>query len=318
MNSFLGNLINRHHHPSTRVETSVVEPRPKSRFESDAVSTVEPNGIEGDSFSSTTASKELSETVKNVQQENREYEPIQAEAKQPIPVPESLERGPADKQENQLSLNRVDDLNARIEEFSLQLGNKLSVAEPEVDGQLNRRPYESESPQGLTNNKTQVDSHSLSMANALNQQVDSVIRRLANQKTEHKNEQGRNVKQTSSFVGELTPDFKQQGRTTQIAPDVAEPASKSGILNNESQPEQHTVPQPGLLQQPGWLTEMQSDLNKRWQDINTRLKPSDPVVNVTIGRVEVRAVKAQAPQQLNKKKKPNGVMSLDDYLKERA
>lgn len=318
MNSFLGNLINRHHHPSTRVETSVVEPRPKSRFESDAVSTVEPNGVEGDSFSSTTVSKGLSETVIDVQQENREYEPIQVEVKQPISVPESLERGPAVKKKNRLSLNRVDDLNARIEEFSLQLGNKLSVAEPKVDGQINRRPYESESPQGLTNNETQVDSHSLSMAYALNQHVDSVIRRLANQNTEPKNEQGRNAEQTSSFVGELTPDFKRQGRTTQIALDVAEPASKSGILNSESQLEQHTVPQPGLLQQPSWLTEMQSDLNKRWQDINTRLKPSDPVVNVTIGRVEVRAVKAEAPQQPNQKEKPNGVMSLDDYLKERA
>ncbi len=318
MNSFLRNLINRHHNPSVRAETSVVEPRPKSRFENDAVSEVETNGVEGDSYSSTSVSRGLQETVVGVQQENREYEPTQVEVNQPILVPESLEREPSDKQNNRLSHNRIDDINARIEAFSLQLGNKLAVAEPKADEQINKRPYEGESSQGLINNETQVDSHGLSMAYALNQHVDSVIRRLANQKTEPENEQGRNAAQLSSFVGELKPDFMQQRQSIHVAPDVAEPASKSGILNSESQPEQHTAPQPGLLQQPGWLTEMQSDLNKRWQDINTGLKPSDPVVNVTIGRVEVRAVKTETPQQPNQKKKPNGVMSLDDYLKERA
>ncbi len=39
-----------------------------------------------------------------------------------------------------------------------------------------------------------------------------------------------------------------------------------------------------------------------------------PVVNVTIGRIDVRATRPATPEQPRKKKKPSGVMSLDQYL----
>ncbi len=321
MNRFLRDLINRHRHPSDQMEASVIEPRPKSRFESDAISALESRGSEGNRFSSTPVTKELPETVIGVQKENRKYESSQVEVKQSFLPPESHEKNPADSLKGRLNFNKIDSLNARIEAISLQLGNKLSVTEPNADGQKYSQLHKSKISSRITNNETQADSHDLSKTYALNHQVESVIKRLANQTAERSNEQSRNTKQTSIFVRELIPDFKQQGQPIQVESDVDEPTSISGILDNESQAEQHKVPpvpHAGLLQPPGWLTEMQSELNQRWQDINAQLKPSDPVVNVTIGRVEVRAVKAETTKQPNQKNKPNGVMSLDDYLKERA
>jgi hypothetical protein len=47
-----------------------------------------------------------------------------------------------------------------------------------------------------------------------------------------------------------------------------------------------------------------------------RGKPVEPVVQVTIGRVEVRAVAPPVRQQKNPK--PQSAMSLDDYLKQRG
>jgi len=41
------------------------------------------------------------------------------------------------------------------------------------------------------------------------------------------------------------------------------------------------------------------------------------VINVTIGRVEVRAVHTEAPKNARHSNKPAGVMTLDDYLKKR-
>jgi hypothetical protein len=47
-----------------------------------------------------------------------------------------------------------------------------------------------------------------------------------------------------------------------------------------------------------------------------RVKPVEPVVQVTIGRVEVRAMAPPVRQQKNPK--PPSAMSLDDYLKRRG
>ena len=73
----------------------------------------------------------------------------------------------------------------------------------------------------------------------------------------------------------------------------------------------------GLLQIPTWLSERQSELR---QGNGLFLKASrvetEPVTNVTIGRIEVRATPREV-EQSERKKKPSGVMSLDKYLRQR-
>jgi hypothetical protein len=72
----------------------------------------------------------------------------------------------------------------------------------------------------------------------------------------------------------------------------------------------------GSLEPPSWLSDMQSEFNRRWNELNSKSEP-EPVINVTIGRVEVRAVQADATKKTRRKKKPSGVMSLDAYLNQR-
>jgi hypothetical protein len=68
------------------------------------------------------------------------------------------------------------------------------------------------------------------------------------------------------------------------------------------------------LEPPSWLPELEAKFNQRLQEKEAK---AEPVINVTIGRVEVRAVQSETPKQAKHQKKPTGVMSLDDYLKQR-
>lgn len=68
----------------------------------------------------------------------------------------------------------------------------------------------------------------------------------------------------------------------------------------------------GLLEAPAWLPGRQTELHKGL--LLEDSKAGEPVVNVTIGRIEVRAAPPPASGQPRRKKKPSGVMSLDKYL----
>ena len=72
----------------------------------------------------------------------------------------------------------------------------------------------------------------------------------------------------------------------------------------------------GSLEPPTWFFDIQAEFNRRWNELDSKSEP-EPVINVTIGRVEVRAVQADAPKKAKHQKKPSGVMSLDEYLNQR-
>ena len=73
----------------------------------------------------------------------------------------------------------------------------------------------------------------------------------------------------------------------------------------------------GLLKAPDWLNQIQAELQDRWQALNLQAQ-AEPVINVTIGRVEVRAVQVDSPQPPRKKStSSNSIMTLDSYLKQR-
>ncbi len=72
----------------------------------------------------------------------------------------------------------------------------------------------------------------------------------------------------------------------------------------------------GALQIPNWLADIQAELHNRWREINQQVE-SEPVVNVTIGRVEIRAVQDKPAKPAQARNRPSGVMTLDAYLKQR-
>jgi len=74
----------------------------------------------------------------------------------------------------------------------------------------------------------------------------------------------------------------------------------------------------GLLQTPTWLSERQSELRKgNGLFLKDSRVETEPVTNVTIGRIEVRAAPREI-EQSRRRKKPSGVMSLDKYLSQRT
>lgn len=76
----------------------------------------------------------------------------------------------------------------------------------------------------------------------------------------------------------------------------------------------HQSEQSGSLQVPNWLADIQTDFASRWREID-RQRESEHVVNVTIGRVEVRAVQDKPAKPVATRNTPSGVMTLDAYLK---
>lgn len=73
---------------------------------------------------------------------------------------------------------------------------------------------------------------------------------------------------------------------------------------------------PGPLRTPGWVAEIQSALQERHGPARPSAEP-EPTVNVTIGRIEIRAVRREARDRSGPGPEPSRIMSLDDYLEKR-
>jgi hypothetical protein len=99
-----------------------------------------------------------------------------------------------------------------------------------------------------------------------------------------------------------------------IASPELSPVAKSKIIQGKNSfSENKNIPSnQSQLEPPSWLSDMTTQLTQRLQDAEQK---TDPVINVTIGRVEVRAVQTDTQKITRQAKKPTGVMTLDDYLK---
>ena len=166
----------------------------------------------------------------------------------------------------------------------------------------------------------QSKSQNLSITDELNQSIQTILHQLNSQKPQANDDQiaiepqrVATLSNTDNNEITRTVPLLQMPKTTS---DIAEPKVKSIKPVTASRSEQRQAKQDGLLLVPNWLTAMQVDLNNRWQEMNSK-EEVEPVVNVTIGRVEVRAVQSNPVKQPKTANKPSGVMSLDDYLKQR-
>lgn len=73
---------------------------------------------------------------------------------------------------------------------------------------------------------------------------------------------------------------------------------------------------PGTLQAPDWAAEVQAALQDR--PAPSRAPPeTEQTVNVTIGRIEIRAVRGSARKGRDARPAPGPLMTLDDYLAKR-
>jgi hypothetical protein len=105
-----------------------------------------------------------------------------------------------------------------------------------------------------------------------------------------------------------------------LTPESIPGATLSGKIssrNTETRPAAQNPQQTGLLHTPDWVAEVKYQLQRRFGALDSRAEP-EPVVNVTIGRVEIKAVPGDAQKQPVAADQPGSVMSLDEYLKKRS
>jgi hypothetical protein len=167
----------------------------------------------------------------------------------------------------------------------------------------------SDTPNNTPVGKTNETSH----------RIQTILQRLNNPLPQHQDRQQADQSQRIT-----TPDREYVAPmsaltsplTAELNTDFIQPADKLKKQSIENRLEHYELEQAGAMRIPDWLSDMQADFNARWQRINTQTK-SEPVINVTIGRIEVRAVQAETTKKPKAHHKPSGVMSLDDYLKQR-
>jgi hypothetical protein len=158
----------------------------------------------------------------------------------------------------------------------------------------------------------------------LSQRIQTILRGLQNHTTPQASEQigadestrlsANSTQLLFDVEGTRVPDEEHK---MQLFPSAASDLQHFDTKHLENEPTSGpSREQPGVLQIPAWLIDMQKNLDNRWREINPKPAP-EPVVNVTIGRVEVRATQGETVRQSKPQKKPTGVMSLDDYLSQR-
>lgn len=335
MNSFLGNLIDRHQEFSDHREMgNKVEPRPKAIFETESVTTTALDNDLGGGYRIAQRSEPDSETGSLLTRrypdavETLNTDETSASQKQ---SPLETHKSPDNKSSSSIDNHRFDDINERIKTLSVKMTQKQSAQEEE------RIPLDDQNVQGAEalpdlNVRPEIlsDKH-FSLGSELNNRIQKILQYLQTQSTRAKLQAGDNQSdnhilqqpdllqipnQSSDLSLEEIIEPAQFRIQPETEPEKSNRLTKAKTQNGNGQSDNSVLQQAGLLQIPNWLTQMQADINNRWHEISNKTE-TEPVVNVTIGRVEVRATQAQTPKKLKETTKPSGVMNLDEYLKQR-
>jgi len=152
---------------------------------------------------------------------------------------------------------------------------------------------------------------------ALTGQIEEILKRYKNQ-TSHPVEGSRDSQNHAPFADAVNVVAKSLAALPEQTKTKAEQSAEADrkSANEETQALDAPINSPeGAFQVPAWLSGLQAELNSRLLDINAQ-SHAEPVINVTIGRIEVRAINPESTTSLETRKKPSGVLSLDDYLKQ--
>lgn len=151
----------------------------------------------------------------------------------------------------------------------------------------------------------------------LNHRIQAMIQHLTKDASSLDTSGNHNNKNNDDALVSTLSKTKAPQLDSTIPPENLSPVAKRKRIQEENNFSKNTdtPTNQSQLEPPSWLADMASQLTQGLQ--NTEQK-ADPVINVTIGRVEVRAVQKDEPRKAQQTKKPNGVMTLDNYLKQRA
>lgn len=304
MSTFLRTLIDRHQERTAgRESVHKVQPRPKARFENDTGS---------DTFASSTleTSSEFSVSRRSdtdVRPDKNRHDPsaeslLTTDIRQTARQAQDSVQPNNDKQaiasDYDPSLN---ELNSRIEAVTLMPGRQSYGRETSVGSDRHDvKPLETN--EATYEPRSRFNNLRLSANEDINERIQEILQRSHGRQRE------------AAEGNAILP-----GNNSQL-PVMTEPLDQSAANENNTQgirarSEQEEIHHGGQLQTPDWLNEIRADFNERRLAINGKAK-TEPIVNVTIGRIEVKALPADSVKQSKvRANKPSGVMSLDDYLK---
>ncbi|VAW89525.1 hypothetical protein MNBD_GAMMA18-1278 [hydrothermal vent metagenome] len=153
----------------------------------------------------------------------------------------------------------------------------------------------------------------------LNQRIDAVLQQLADPPLSA-TESASNGDSNDRDERLTAPPAENSSRLdVATPPEVVTPVVERPVAAVESQPDSdrdhlHQGEKHHQLEAPAWLSEVTAQLNQHSQQNEAK---TEPVINVTIGRVEVRAVQNETVKNAPPSKRPSGVMTLDEYLQRR-
>jgi len=299
MSYFLRNLIARHRVGGARAETNhVVEPRLKSRFEADSNT--------GSSLSQHVSG--IGPIVTSVGEELSPDQHIRPDLRS------------SNRKENSVPGHLIVESGNQIATLTEASEQESMAPETPLDMTQSKRKHAIDARTERTRIAEPKSSQRLSVSKDLNHRMQTILHRLGHQQSQHaENQTSTEPEQYPALKKPVNNAIAGTAQRTLMPETILDikPTGRIGKQSINNRSEQQESRQSGLLQTPNWLTEMQFDLNNRWREINPRTEP-EPVVNVTIGRVEVRAVQSPSAKQPERRNKPGGIMSLDDYLKQRT
>ncbi len=304
MSTFLRTLIDRHQECTAgRESVHKVQPRPKARFENDMGS---------DTFASSTL-----ETGSEFSVSRRSDTDVRSDTNRHDPSAESLLTTDIRKMDRQAQDSvqpnndkptiasdydpRLNELNSRIEAVTLMLGRQSYGRETSVGSDRHDvKPLETN--EATYEPRSRFNNLRLSANEDINERIQEILQRSHGRQREAA--EGNAILPGNSQLPVMTEPLT-----------LSAPENESNTQGVRARSEQEEIHHGGQLQTPDWLNEMRADFNERWLAINGKAK-TEPIVNVTIGRIEVKALPADSVKQSKvRANKPSGVMSLDDYLK---
>ncbi len=320
MRHFLQNLVDRHQDNPVHLESNmIVQPRLKARFETDnGGAEVIADHNDENSSSRIKLESESNSVQPNVAQQSNLAIP---------PIANSVSKADSTTPENSTSSAQEDNTNNQLNDRLGVLNEVLpvnQVMDDTVQSHPEVRPtvYKNEAPEA-TIKQPQPANFSLD----IKQRIQAILDRInhlseSDQDGEQHNDSFGNEQPFSEIHNnvlkpalntgfELTPEISQQNS------DPVSPGKTNTQDDTENKQSESKSNQSGALQTPAWLSEMRREFQTRGQQIQDYREP-EPVVNVTIGRLEVKAVSANHPRRPASAKKPTGVMNLEDYLKQRG
>lgn len=318
MSGFLLNLIARSHEAGDGFGAfGKVEPRPRSRFEAGPVGeTMNPNDAGDDSDWAATGGLAPGASVLT--------RPDVVASKQPTAPDATLastagpERIAESDRQSASADYRLDDLQSRLEAIASQLRGSSGDWNSSRDIPEVPHPFRPETTMATMPDAGRANDRDRNRSDVGDNEA-AALRGFLDARRQTRVEIQRQTeppRERATVVAPVSAEAKTEPQMS-AAPEIffERPSASERSVGGDARPEWEPADRDGQLLTPEWLNEIQAGFTDRWRKLNPT--ESEPVVNVTIGRIEVKAVRSNQVSQAKTRSKPVGVMSLDDYLKQR-